>query len=86
MACHGELARMRPPPARLTEFYLMLSLGGALGGAFNAILAPLIFNRPLEYPIAIALAALLGVPRRRDAHETRTPAHLHEGARLRPAR
>ena len=67
MACHGELARLRPPPARLTDFYLMLALGGALGGAFNAVVAPWIFNRALEYPIAIALACLF-VRRRQPSH------------------
>src|SRR5688572_15659902 len=34
MVCHGELARLRPPAARLTEFYLLLSVGGVLGGVF----------------------------------------------------
>ena len=77
MACHGELARLRPPPARLTELYLMLSIGGALGGVFNAILAPVIFNRPIEYPIAIALAALFALPRR-DAHESPRTRRLQE--------
>src|SRR2546422_345949 len=41
MVCHGELARDRPPPAHLTEFYLWLSVGGVLGGGFNALAAPL---------------------------------------------
>src|SRR5260370_27126897 len=59
MVCHGELARDRPPPARLTEFYLWLALGGVLGGIFNGIIAPLIFCRVLEYPLAIILACLL---------------------------
>ncbi len=51
--CHGELAADRPSPARLTEFYLWLSLGGALGGLFNGVLAPLIFDSLLEYPLAL---------------------------------
>lgn len=59
MMCHGELARTRPDASRLTEFYLWLSLGGALGGAFNAIAAPLLFSSILEYPVAIALACML---------------------------
>jgi len=59
MVCHGELARDRPPPARLTEFYLWLALGGVLGGIFNGIIAPLIFRRVLEYPLVIILACLL---------------------------
>jgi hypothetical protein len=59
MVCHGELARRRPPVARLTEFYLFLSIGGVLGGIFNALLAPLIFPGPWEYPLALVAACLL---------------------------
>jgi hypothetical protein len=59
MVCHGELARDQPHPRYLTEFYLLMSLGGALGGSFNALLAPLIFTRVLEYPLALVLAGLL---------------------------
>ena len=50
MVCHGELARRRPPAARLTEFYLFLSIGGVLGGAFNALLAPFIFSGVMGIP------------------------------------
>jgi len=63
MVCHGELARDRPPARSLTDFYLSISLGGALGGAFNAILAPALFDSLVEYPLAIVLAALC-LPRR----------------------
>jgi spermidine synthase len=59
LACHGELAKSRPPAARLTEFYLWMSFGGVLGGAFNAFAAPLLFNSVLEYPLMLALAGLL---------------------------
>ena len=59
MACHGELARLRPPSRHLTAFFLAMSVGGVLGGAFNAIAAPLIFDRLAEYPLAIALACLV---------------------------
>ena len=62
MMCHGELARQRPHPARLTEFYLCIALGGALGGAFNAIAAPLMFNSIIEYPLMIAIASMLRPP------------------------
>jgi hypothetical protein len=58
LACHGELARLRPPGEHLTRFYLMLSIGGVAGGAFNALLAPVLFAQPTEYPLAIALAAM----------------------------
>ena len=59
MVCHGELVRLAPPPARLTEFYLLISVGGALGGFFCAVVAPLLFRSVAEYPILIALAALV---------------------------
>lgn len=59
MMCHGELARLRPHAAHLTEFYLYIALGGALGGAFNAIAAPLLFDVILEYPLVLGLACML---------------------------
>ncbi len=59
MACHGELARSRPPADHLTEFYLWMSAGGVAGGIFNALIAPLVFTSIAEYPIAYALAAFL---------------------------
>ena len=58
VVCHRALALRRPHHKRLTEFYLLLSLGGVLGGAFNGLLAPVIFDDLLEYPIAIALVCL----------------------------
>jgi hypothetical protein len=57
--CHGELARDRPEPAHLTEFYLWLAAGGVLGGLFNALVAPLVFNRVVEYPLALVMLCLL---------------------------
>lgn len=59
MVCHGELARRRPPAERLTEFYLLLSVGGVLGGAFNALLAPLVFPGAWEYPLVLIAACLV---------------------------
>jgi hypothetical protein len=59
MYCHGELAADRPPPDHLTEFYLCLGVGGMLGGVFNALLAPLIFSRVIEYPLGLVLVCLL---------------------------
>ena len=54
LVLHGELAAARPAPARLTEFYLWMALGGALGGAFNALLAPVLFDSVAEYlPMAV---------------------------------
>ena len=66
-ALHGRLAEDRPAPARLTEFYLVQSAGGVIGGAFVAIVAPLAFNGVWEYPALLvgALAALaITAPRR----------------------
>lgn len=57
--CHGELAADRPSSAHLTEFYLWMSVGGVLGGAFCALVAPVVFNTVLEYSIAMALCAAL---------------------------
>ncbi len=59
MTFHGELNRTRPAVEHLTEFYLLMSLGGVLGGAFNALLAPLVFPDVYEYPLMVAVAALL---------------------------
>jgi hypothetical protein len=59
LVCHGELAARRPAAVHLTEFYLWLSVGGLLGGVFNALMAPVLFDSLLEYPLAIVLAAML---------------------------
>jgi len=59
-ALHGRLAQDRPPPARLTEFYLVQSLGGVTGGAFVAIAAPVLFNGVWEYP-ALLVGALVAL-------------------------
>lgn len=64
MVCHGELARDRPEPRQLTSFYLAIALGGALGGAFNALVAPVVFDRLAEYPLALVLACLVLPPTR----------------------
>lgn len=59
MVCHGELARLKPHPAHLTRFYFLVSLGGALGGVFVALLAPRIFSGSYELPIALVGCPLL---------------------------
>lgn len=58
LICHLALARSRPSADRLTEFYLFVSLGGVVGGAFAALAAPVIFNNVYEYPLALAAACL----------------------------
>ena len=59
LVCHGELAASRPETDRLTLFYLLMSIGGALGGLFNALVAPLLFRDTYEYELVLVLTALL---------------------------
>jgi cytochrome c-type biogenesis protein CcmH/NrfF len=59
LVLHGELAASRPATEHLTEFYLWLALGGALGGAFNALIAPLLFKSIAEYQLVLVLACFL---------------------------
>src|SRR5215475_744698 len=59
LACHGELALSRPSSRHLTHFYLLLSVGGVLGGLFNGLLAPVVFHSLVEYPLVMALACFL---------------------------
>jgi hypothetical protein len=59
MVCHGELVRLRPAPARLTSFYLGMSLGGALGGAFVTLLAPVLFVGLWEFHFGVVAVWLL---------------------------
>jgi SAM-dependent methyltransferase len=61
MACHGALAADRPAAKDLTAFYMWLSIGGALGGLFNALLAPLLFDGVLEYPLMLVLVAFFSL-------------------------
>ncbi|HEY0104839.1 MAG TPA: hypothetical protein VGB91_02055, partial [Rhizomicrobium sp.] len=76
MVCQAELYRRRPAPAQITSFYAWMSLGGVLGGAFAALLAPQIFTTVLEYPL-LALGALLV---RRNAWTTPRAEWLKDGA------
>ncbi len=67
LACHGTLAQDRPSALHLTEFYLWLAVGGALGGLINSLLAPLLFSSVAEYPTVLVLAcALLWRPNKED--------------------
>lgn len=65
-ACHGLLAASRPDAGHLTRFYVVMSLGGALGGAFCSIVAPLLFRDLWEYPLGIVLVTAVVTD-----HETR---------------
>ena len=62
LMCHNQLAGDRPAADHLAEFYLWFSLGGVLGGIFNAMVAPMIFTSVVEYPLVILLACLLLPP------------------------
>ena len=69
MVCHGELVRMRPHVRDLTAFYLMVAIGGALGGIVGAIVAPLLFRGYWELRLAISMAmVLMFVVLLRDEH------------------
>ena len=59
VALHNEMYRTRPAPTELTSFYLMMSVGGVVGGFFCAVVAPLLFDWTWEHPILILLSALL---------------------------
>ena len=61
MFYHGELASRKPAPRYLTRFYLMVSLGGALGGLFVGVVAPLIFNSYYEFGIGLIFTGLAAI-------------------------
>lgn len=76
MLCHGELTRLRPAPARLTEFYLCIAGGGALGGIAVSLVAPRFLVTFAEWPGGLVVIAILAswVIARRMKH--RLPAFL----------
>jgi spermidine synthase len=71
MLCHGELARGRPHAEHLTRYFLCLSIGGVLGGMFNAFIAPNIFSSVVEYPLVMALSCFC-VPLPEEEEESAT--------------
>jgi hypothetical protein len=83
MACHGELALLKPAPRHLTAYYLLISIGGALGGALVTLVAPAVFDSLLEFPFALcACFVAWSLAKRRDAlrdglrRRARSPARL----------
>jgi hypothetical protein len=60
MICHGEIVRLQPPAGRLPHFYLVVALGGALGGALVTLAAPVLFSDYWEHPLAILAIVLVG--------------------------
>ena len=61
MVCHGEIVRRRPGARYLTTYYLLIALGGALGGLFAGVVAPLAFIRLVELPVGLLLTGVLWV-------------------------
>ncbi|MHB0971604.1 MAG: fused MFS/spermidine synthase [Thermoanaerobaculia bacterium] len=59
LICHRDVVQRRPDPGELPSFYLAIALGGFIGGILNAIVAPLLFDRLSEFPITLALLAVL---------------------------
>jgi hypothetical protein len=53
MLCHGELVKLKPRPEQLTLYYLLISVGGALGGLFVALICPYIFKLQFELSLGI---------------------------------
>ncbi|NCC21998.1 MAG: hypothetical protein EOM26_05995 [Alphaproteobacteria bacterium] len=83
IACHLDLSRLRPAAKHLTEFYLIMSTGGALGGVFNALIAPNLFLMPIEYPLILALAAFLRFSAREEFSLANSVKRFIEGVRER---
>jgi hypothetical protein len=59
LMCHGQLVRLRPDPRHLTEYYLLISAGGAIGGIFVSLIAPQIFATHFEWTLALGATILV---------------------------
>jgi hypothetical protein len=71
LLCHGQLAARRPEVTHLTEYYLWIALGGALGGVFNVIVAPRVFDSIAEFPLMLVLGCIVGLTGSRPAPHRR---------------
>lgn len=60
-SCLGELYQRRPARSQLTAFYLWIAVGGVIGGVFNSLLAPILFQTTAEYPFALLLCASMAI-------------------------
>jgi hypothetical protein len=76
LVLHGELSASRPAPSRLTEYYLWISLGGALGGVFTAIFVPMIFRSTRDYTMMLVIGCLLRMVFRETRRDYRIPLVL----------
>ena len=77
MMCHGQLANDRPSTTHLAEYYLWIAVGGALGSLFNVLIAPILFTRIVEYPLAIVLACMLQTGPRTRSDDAQGRFDLH---------
>ena len=59
LLCHGEVARLKPNTSRLTQYYMLMSAGGAVGGVIVAIICPFILSTYIEVPFSLALVSAL---------------------------
>jgi SAM-dependent methyltransferase len=89
MVCHGELARLKPAPQHLTSYYLSISAGGAAGGIFVALLAPMLFRADFDLmlllpatAVVIIAAVWLSRPRATEAMKARADLFILAGALL----
>ena len=55
LLCHGEVARLKPQSSLLTQYYMLLSAGGAIGGVIVAIVCPMLLSTHIEVPFSLAL-------------------------------
>ena len=83
MVCHGELSRLRPDVSQLTEFYLLMSIGGVVGGIVNSLLAPMLFSGTIEYPLAL-IAACFAVPTMHSLLKSSPPCTERTDAAAKP--
>jgi protein-L-isoaspartate O-methyltransferase len=82
LLCHVRLAQARPPTSHLTEYYLLISTGGAIGGSLAALAAPVLFDFIAEYPVAVALACLFRLPFAGHGSEKGFSRFLYVGKKL----
>jgi spermidine synthase len=77
LLCHTALASRRPDPQHLTEYYFWIALGGALGGTFTAVVAPIVFKTVVEYPLLVAVIAFFRVvPNKEEKIDLRDGIYL----------
>ena len=82
LVLHGELSASRPAVSRLTEYYLWISLGGALGGIFTATLVPLMFRSTRDYTLMLVAGCLLRAAFRKSGKVDRIPLVIVPGLLL----